>query len=128
MRSFRVIVAVLLTLAIWPASNWCLLAVTVPTVVDACCSSDDATPAEDSCDYCVTLQSGVNLAALTPVVAPAPILREDEAFARLMQWLVDAAAKDVPVAPPPVATVSPPPLFAVTLSKALPVRGPSFAA
>jgi hypothetical protein len=127
MRSLRLILSILLTLTIWPAANCCLLAEIVPSIEENCCLCDGEVPAEGSCNQCMTLESGVNLAALVPITAPTPGLSEDETFERLIQRFINEAAMDIIGAPPPAETLPPPPLFAVTLPKALPVRGPSLA-
>jgi hypothetical protein len=132
MRHVRIFTALLLALLWVPSTGYCLLVATFPKTFGSCCECDR--PAEndgkaplqdDSCNQCVTLESGVNLSALAPTVAPRPSWCEDDEFARMMRRIMETVSEDVAALPPPVSDWSPPPLHAALLTKAQPVRGPS---
>lgn len=135
MNRVRVITALILALLWVPSTGHCLLAATFPDVFSACCECDgDATgghkaPADEgTCNQCVTLETGVNLGALVPVVVPSPAFWEEDALAQWLRRSLELAAMEVAEVPESVPVWSPPPTRTVTLTKALPVRGPSLAA
>jgi hypothetical protein len=66
----------------------------------------------------------VNLAALAPLVLPAPVWVEDVDVAELMRRLVAAMAEEVSSTPPDPSAI-PSPRWHDVMKKALPVRGPS---
>lgn len=136
MRISRAILALLLALLWWPITNSCLIAATLPGQFPALCESacensgkNEQTPhGSNDCTPCATLESGVNLSALTPAVAPAPLWCENDEFAQFMQRLMAAIAEESKALPPLVSQWSPPPRHSEFLTVALPVRGPSFLA
>ena len=135
MRHVRIITALFLALLWVESSSHCLLAANFPKVFGVCCPCDrDATngskgqPDGGTCYQCVTLESGVNLSALAPVAVPVSAFWEDDALARWLRRSIELAAMEVAEVPESVPVWSPPPTRTVTLTKALPVRGPSLAA
>ena len=135
MRHVRLITALFLALLWVPSTGHCLLAATFPDVFGVCCECDgDASgggkaPADEgTCYQCVTLENGVNLSALTPVAAPLSAFWEDDALARWLRRSIELAAMEVAEVPESVPVWSPPPTRMVTLTKAMPVRGPSLVA
>ncbi len=135
MRHVRIFTALFLALWWVPSTGHCLLAATFPKVFGPGCESDrhaqeqgkEPSP-DDTCNQCVTLESGVNLSALAPTVAPSPLWCENDQFAQLMRRLIETVIEELPDLPPPVAQWSPPPLHAALLTRATPVRGPSHVA
>ena len=135
MRRLRIITALFLALLWVPSVGHCLLAANFPQVFGTCCECDgDATddskgqPDDRTCNQCVTLENGVNLSALAPVAVPVSAFWEEDALARWLRRSFELAAMEVAEVPEPVPVWSPPPTRTVTLTKALPVRGPSLAA
>ena len=134
MRSLRAILAVFIALLIVFSTNRCVVAASVEGEVEHCCEAQ--TPGTESerglpangmdCAPCLTLESGVNLAALVPLAVPAPVWAEDREIAEFLQLLTAMEADVAPAAPPDPATM-PAPLWNVVMKKALPVRGPSLA-
>ena len=135
MRHVRIITALFLTLLWVPSVQHCLLSANFPKIFGPCCECDrnatdgDKCPLDDfTCNQCVTLGNGANLAALVPVALPPPVFSESDL---LMQWLrrsIELATMEVAEVPEPVPVWSPPTTRTVTLTKAQPVRGPSLAA
>ena len=135
MRHVRIFTALFLALWWVPSTGHCLLAASFPKVFGPCCECDQPTQQDgkapspdDTCNQCVTLETGVNLSALAPTVAPCPLWCENDEFAQLMQRLMEAVSEEVADIPPLVSQWSPPPLHAALLIKATPVRGPSLLA
>ena len=135
MRRFRIITALFLALLWVPSVGHCLLAANFPnTFTDFCECDGDATgggkaPADEgTCYQCVILENGVNLSSLAPVAVPVSAFWEDDALARWLRRSIEWAAMEVAEVPESVPVWSPPPTRTVTLTKALPVRGPSLAA
>lgn len=133
MRRVRIFTALFLALLWVPSTGSCMLAATFPNAFGACCEceelpqKDGNAPSDDNtCIQCVTLESGVNLSALVPTVAPSPLWRDNDDFAQLLRRLMEEAAEEVADMPPLVSQWKPPPLHAVIFTKAQPVRGPSF--
>ena len=113
----------------------CLLAATFPKILGSCCECDrHATDCgkdqsdDRTCDQCVTLENGVTLGALAPVAVPSPLVWEEDAVAKWLRRSLELTAMEVAEGPESVPVWSPPPTRTVTLTKALPVRGPSLAA
>jgi hypothetical protein len=134
MRPFRVILTGFLALLFVFSTNRCAIAAAFSGVVECC--EDEQTPGdserglpcnEKGCGPCITLETGVNLAALVPLVLPAPVFTEVREFTELLQRLATVAVTEAPSAPPEPAAIPPPPWHDL-VKKALPVRGPSFAA
>ena len=135
MRHVRIITALFLALLWVPSVGHCLLAANFPNVFTDFCECDgDATggsevPADEgTCNQCVILENGVNLSALAPVAVPVSAFWEDDALARWLRRAIELVAMEVAEVPESVPVWSPPPTRTVTLTKALPVRGPSLAA
>ena len=134
MRHVRIFTALLLALLWVPSTGFCMLAASFPQTFGICCECDhptendsEAPRHDDSCNQCVTLESGVNLSSLVPTVAPLPSWCENDEFAQLMRRLMEAVSEEVADIPPLVSQWSPPPRHAALLTKAQPVRGPSLA-
>lgn len=132
MRCVRIFTAVFLALLWVPSAQHCLLSAAFPKVFGLCCECDGKTPEDGrtpapdgTCNQCVTLESGVNLAALAPTVAPPPVWFENDGLAWLMRQLAEAAVQDDADLLRLVPQWSPPPLHAALLTRAQPVRGPS---
>ena len=135
MRHVRIFTALFLALWWVPSTGHCLLAASFPKVFGPCCECDrpaqddgKAPSPDDTCSQCVTLESGVNLSSLVPAVAPCPLWCENDEFAQFMRRLTEAMSEEVADIPPLVVRSNPPPSHAVLLTKAQPVRGPSFVA
>ena len=135
MRRFRIITALFLALLWVPSVGHCLLAANFPNVFADFCECDgDATGGsevpvdEGTCNQCVVLENGVNLSALAPVGVPVSAFWEEDALAQWLRRSIELAAMEVAEVPESVPVWSPPPTRTVTLTKALPVRGPSLAA
>lgn len=135
MRAFRAILIICLALLFVVSTNRCAIAAAFPVEVEKCCPSEQ-TPGESEhgspcsgtdCGLCATLESGVNLSALTPLTVTAPVWTEDHDIVELMRRLAAAAVEEVPAAPPDPVSIPAPAWFDV-MKKALPVRGPSLAA
>ncbi len=132
MRYVRIFTALFLALLWVPSTGYCLLASAFPQTFGECCEcehpgeSDGKAPIQDeSCDQCVTLESGVNLSSLVPTVAPRPSWCENDDFVQMMQRLMRAVSEEATASAPRPSDDSPPPLHAALLTKAQPVRGPS---
>ncbi|MEO6753916.1 MAG: hypothetical protein ABIP85_19215 [Chthoniobacteraceae bacterium] len=136
MNRIRILTALILALLWVPSAGHCLLAATFPEVFGVtCCECDghatdgsEAPVDEGTCNQCVTLETGVNLGALVPVAVPSPAFWEEDAFAQWLRRSLELAAMEVAEVPESVPVWSPPPTRTVTLTKALPVRGPSISA
>ncbi|MEO6786099.1 MAG: hypothetical protein ABI318_08195 [Chthoniobacteraceae bacterium] len=135
MRRFRIITALILALLWVPSVGHCVLAADFPKIFGPCCECDrDATdgnkgqPDDGTCNQCITLETGVNLAALVPAAVPSPILCEENPLAQWLRRSIELAAMEVAEVPESVPVWSPPPTRTATLTKAQPVRGPSLAA
>ena len=135
MRRLRIITALFLALLWVPSTGHCLLAAAFPNVFADFCECDgDATggsevPADEgTCNQCVVLENGVNLSALAPVAVPVSAFWEEDVLAQWLRRSLELAAMEVAEVPESVPVWSPPPTRTVTLTKTLPVRGPSLAA
>lgn len=135
MRPFCAIFAALLALMFVFSTNRCAIAAAFPDEVDVCCE-DERVPGDSErglpcggkdCAPCATLESGVNLAALTPLAVPAPVWTEACEFAELMQRLAATVVEEGSAAPPDPAAI-PMPSWCDVMMRALPVRGPSLVA
>lgn len=135
MRQLRAILTVLLMLVFVVSTNCCTIASVLPEVADDCCAgeglADEANPnspaGQGNCASCRTLDTGINLSVLVPLVAVAPVWGNHDAFAELLQKL--AAAEQAAVAPTrPDSTTDLSPPWCDVIKKAQPVRGPSFTA
>lgn len=140
MRIFRALLSLLLALLWVPATNSCVIAATWPGLFPAACScahgNDEGTGGEEKrekvpcgsqdCSSCATLESGVNLAALTPAVVPPAAWHELAALSQMLK-LREKVASGLLAEPPPTPPVSPPRAVSDVVSMALPVRGPSLA-
>lgn len=148
MRAFRAFLAIALALLWVPMTNSCAIAAVWPgffPVACECernepcsheggCSDEGCVPKDQKapcpgqdCAPCATLESGVNLAALTPVVVPPATWQELADFAltlRVMAEFADEQLSELPPCPSP----SPPTATRDIVSMALPVRGPSLIA
>jgi len=109
MRRIRVITALILALLWVPSTGLCLLAATFPEVFGVCCECDadrtngnDAPADEGACNQCLTLESGVALGALAPVVAPSPVISEEDALTRWLRRSIEMVALEVAGVPRPV--------------------------
>ena len=132
MRHVRIFTALFLALWWVPSTGHCLLAASFPKVFGPCCECDQPTQQhgkapspDDTCNQCVTLESGVNLSTLVPTAAPCPLWCENDEFAQLMRRLIEPVAEEVTDLLPLVPQWISPPLHEVLLTKAQPVRGPS---
>ena len=114
------------------STNRCAIAAAFPNEVEECCENERGStipsPASpcgaNGCAPCTTLDSGVNLAALAPLSAAAPVWTEDQEFAELVRRLALAARWSPPVVHQDVGAIPSPP-WSDVLKKALPVRAPS---
>ncbi len=138
MRSLRAILFAAFAVLFVVSTNRCVIAAAFPDVKGGaaeCCLSEKSTGesersqpcSENDCAPCVTLDSGVNLASLVPLVLPVPVWTEAGDLAELMKRLAAVVAKESCKAPPDPAAIPPPPWCDVMM-KALPVRGPSLVA
>lgn len=135
MQAFRAILTALLALLFVVSTNLCAIAAAFPGEIEECCEHEQAPGNSEhglpcngkECAPCLTLESGVNLAALAPFVVPAPVWTEDHDFAEFMRRMVAAAIQEVPAPPPNAEQIPSPPWFDV-MKKAQPVRGPSHVA
>lgn len=135
MRYLRVITALILALVWLPSTGHCLIAAAFPdngSVCCACAHEEDGEHRESlpqgTCTQCVTLESGVNLASLIVPGIPVPIFFEESGLAKWMRRSLEIAAIEAASEPRVVPLWNPPAVRTVTLTKALPVRGPSPAA
>ncbi|MEQ1863003.1 MAG: hypothetical protein ABMA13_24030 [Chthoniobacteraceae bacterium] len=131
MQASRAILVAFLSLLFVFSTNRCAIAAAFPGEVEECCENERV-PGDserglpcggNECAPCATLESGVNLAALTPLAVPVPQAYE---IAELMRRLAAAVVEEVSAAPPDPAAIPVPPWREGL--KALPVRGPSLAA
>lgn len=135
MQSLRAIFVAFLALLFVFATNRCAIAAAFPGEVEECCPSEKPSGESErglpcggkDCAPCATLESGVNLAALTPLAVPAPVWTEACEFAELMRRLAAAVVEEGSAAPPDPAAIPSPP-WRDGMMKALPVRGPSLVA
>ena len=135
MQFLRAIFVVFFALLFEFSTNRCAIAAAFPGEVGECCENERAPDDSErglpcsgrECAPCATLESGVNLTALTPLAAPARVWTDDEDFAELMRRLAVAVVEEISAAPPDPAAIPPPPWCDV-MTKALPVRGPSLVA
>jgi hypothetical protein len=145
MRIFRAILALSLALLWFPMTNSCAIAAAWPGMFPAACECEHGESEGDGCGEregeeggnipcpgqdcapCATLESGVNLAALAPLVMPPANWRELADFTAMLRVLAERAS-ELLSEPPPVPPPSPPPATRDVVSMALPVRGPSLIA
>lgn len=134
MRPLRALLVIAFAFLFVFSTNRCAIAAAFPGQVEECCETDRAPDDSErspcgsrECAPCAILESGVNLAALAPLVMPAPVWMEDHEFAELMQRLAATVVEEIAAAPPDPAAIPPPPWFD-EMMKALPVRGPSLSA
>jgi hypothetical protein len=135
MRHLRSIAVVFFALLFVVSANRCLIASAFHGASQECCvnergpvDSDRSLPCgESGCDACVTLESGVNLAALVPSALPAPVWTQVHEFMALMRRLTATVVAETSVSPPDMAWI-PSPTWLEVVKKALPVRGPSLVA
>ncbi len=128
MRRLHVIVALLLALLWVPSTGRCLLAGSFPETLECCDCEHEGGPQEGSCQQCVALESGVNLSALAPAVAPEPTFTGFDDFARWLRSALENAGEPIAEMPRPPREGGPPPVRVVMWKKAQPVRGPSLMA
>ena len=127
MSAFRHLIAALVLVAWLPAVNACAVANAFPaTVADNCCETESSAPApSDSCADCNTLETGLPLSALVPLLAPIPDRHANAWLTDLLAALTAEAANKAPLfehsAIPPE-----PPLWQFVARTAAPARGPSF--
>lgn len=128
MTALRRTVAAFLLVAWLPAVNVCALTYIFPAAeLDPCCQTElSAPPPTEKCGDCVTLENGLPLSSLTPLVAQAPDIHVDAWLTDLLATLVTAAAKK-PLLFEHTAIPPEPPLWQLVACTALPVRAPSFA-
>ena len=132
MRHIRIITALILALLWVPSTAHCLLAAEFPKAFGPGCECDgEATdgnkaPVEDgTCNQCVTLENGVNLSSLTPLMVTPPVFWEEYALAEWLRAFTQLAALESDEVPISAPVWSPPIVRTLMLTKALPVRGPS---
>lgn len=83
------------------------------------CGTKDCTP-------CATLENGVNLAVLQQPAVPLPVWTVTETLVELLEKSARFESESL-LEPPPVPPPIPPPIWRHDVTKAQPVRGPSFA-
>ncbi len=133
MRLFRSILCLLLALLWWPVANCCLIASVLPELMEPACEcngehkeSEGMPCGAKDCSPCMTLQTRVNLAALQQPALPLPVWTELDSLMVLLEKsarLESSVLAEAPPVPPPI----PPPVWWHDVTKAQPVRGPSFA-
>ena len=133
MRPFRSILCILLALLWWPVTNSCLIASVLPELMEPACEcgaehgENEGLPCgSKDCSPCATLENGVNLAALQQPAVPLPVWTVTDSLVELLEKFArlesQARLEPLPV-PPPIS----PPVWWHDVTKAQPVRGPSFA-
>ena len=133
MRLFRFNFCILLVLLWWPVTNSCLIASVLPEMMEPACEcggeqeENEGLPCgTKDCAPCATLENGVNLAALQHPAVPQPVMTVTDSLTALLE---KSARRELATLaePPPVPPPMPPPAWRSDVTKALPVRGPSFA-
>ena len=133
MRLFRSILCLLLALLWWPVANSCLITSVLPELMEPACEcgaeheENDRLPCgTKDCSPCATLENGVNLAALQQPALPLPVWTVMDSLVALLEKsarLESSVLAESPPVPPPMS----PPVWWHDVTKAQPVRGPSFA-
>ncbi len=133
MRLFRSILCILLALLWWPVANSCLIASVLPELMDPACEcsgereeSERMPCGAKDCTPCATLENGVNLAALQQPALPQPLMTLTDSLTALLEKFARLEAtvlEEMPSVSPPTS----PPVWWHDVTKAQPVRGPSFA-
>lgn len=133
MRLFRSAFCILLALLWWPAANSCLIASVLPEMMEPACEcggehekKQEMPCGAKDCLPCVTLENGVNLASLQQPAVPQPVMTLTDSLTNLMEKFARLEAATF-AEPPPVPPLISPPVWRHDVTKAQPVRGPSFA-
>jgi hypothetical protein len=125
MRLFRSILCILLALLWWPATNSCLIASSMKSSCECGLEHEKNERMPCGSEDCTTLENGVNLAALQQPAVPPPVWTVTDSLVELLEKFARleslARLEPLPV-PPPI----PPPVWWHDVTKAQPVRGPSF--
>ena len=136
MRRLYAIIALFLALWWVPSTGHSALSDAYPQIFGLRCECDEPGEAhgklpckDDTCNQCVTLESGVDLTALGAVIAPVPVWSETDLLVYAIRQFAENQAAEVVEAPKRAEADSPPPLSrTILLSKAQPARGPSIEA
>ena len=133
MRPFRSILCILLALLWWPVTNSCLIASMLPELLEPVCEcgvehekSNRMPCGPKDCTPCATLETGVNLATLQQPAVPQPVMIVTDTLTSLLEGFARLEAATL-AEPPPVPPLISPPVWWHDVTKAQPVRGPSFA-
>ncbi|MEK0448370.1 MAG: hypothetical protein RL088_638 [Verrucomicrobiota bacterium] len=134
MRLLRSILCILLALLWWPVTNSCLIASVLPELMEPACEcggeheeKQEMPCGAKDCLPCATLENGVNLSVFQQPAVPQPVMTLTDTLTALLEKfarLEAVALAEPPPLPPPI----PPPVWRHDVTKAQPVRGPSFVA